>query len=187
MLQCPTGCGGGLEGAPRGRQAAFLRVCALITSPPQNKPMQVWIWDMAAMELSSVLSHSAPIKEAKWAPDVSANRANCGEGGVERQIGPAAALAAVPSPIALCTHPIVPPLPSSRAPPHRTQCTITRAQSCTLALVVGNNKVFMWTCAGASIIHVPLRSFAAQSVRWAPSGRSFVLTDSEAFCCAYMV
>mmetsp|Transcript_25008 Transcript_25008/g.64551 ORF Transcript_25008/g.64551 Transcript_25008/m.64551 type:complete len:456 (+) Transcript_25008:2492-3859(+) len=94
----------------------------------ENQPSTVWIWDMAAMELSSVLSHSSSILEAKWAPN-----------------------------------------------------------SCTLVMVAGNGRIYMWTPAGASIIHIPLKNFAARSLVWSPNGQNFTLTDSDAFCCAYFV
>ncbi|KAF5832905.1 hypothetical protein DUNSADRAFT_11055 [Dunaliella salina] len=92
----------------------------------ENQASTVWIWDMAAMELSSVLSHSSSIADAKWAPN-----------------------------------------------------------SCTLAMVAGNGRIYMWTPAGASIIHIPLKNFAARSLVWSPTGQNFTLTDSDAFCCAY--
>eukprot|EP00798_Chlamydomonas_sp_ICE-L_P020694 gene20694-27493_t len=52
---------------------------------------------------------------------------------------------------------------------------------------VGTSRVYMWTPAGASIVHIPLKNFCAQGIKWEPrKGSSFVLTDAAAFCCAYL-
>lgn len=57
-----------------------------------------------------------------------------------------------------------------------------------LAVVTGGPKVFLWSAAGASVVHVPLRGFAAEGLDWAPHGTSFVLRGRDStFCCAYMV
>ncbi len=55
-----------------------------------------------------------------------------------------------------------------------------------LAVAAGSSRVYMWTPAGASIVHSPLASFGAQSVKWAPDGASLVLGAREALCCAYL-
>ncbi|GFH21024.1 WD_REPEATS_REGION domain-containing protein, partial [Haematococcus lacustris] len=33
-----------------------------------NQPHSVWVWDMATMELSAVLSHQQAVKDMQWAP-----------------------------------------------------------------------------------------------------------------------
>lgn len=69
-----------------------------------------------------------------------------------------------------------------------------------LAVVTGGGKLYLWAPAGASVVHIPLTSFQAHGLQWAPpqlphgpgaadvpSGASnFVLLDREAFCLAYL-
>jgi hypothetical protein len=54
-----------------------------------------------------------------------------------------------------------------------------------LAVAAGSARVYLWTPAGASIVHVPLSGFHACGVQWAPDAGSFVLSAKESFCCAY--
>lgn len=61
------------------------------------------------------------------------------------------------------------------------------SQGCTLALVTGSPKVYLWTPSGASIVHMPLRGFGGHALAWSPRGSCFLLTDATgAYCCAYM-
>ncbi|KAL6747478.1 hypothetical protein V8C86DRAFT_2908902 [Haematococcus lacustris] len=92
-----------------------------------NQAHSVWVWDMATMELSAVLSHQQAVKDMQWAP-----------------------------------------------------------QGCSLAVVTGTSKVFMWTPDGASVVFIPLQGFKAQCVMWGPTGTSFMLADQDTFCCAYL-
>jgi WD40 repeat protein len=55
-----------------------------------------------------------------------------------------------------------------------------------LIICTASTRVFLWSPDGASCIHVPLPSFQAHSVQWSPGGGSFVLTDKDAFCCAFL-
>mmetsp|Transcript_37048 Transcript_37048/g.88061 ORF Transcript_37048/g.88061 Transcript_37048/m.88061 type:complete len:139 (+) Transcript_37048:1135-1551(+) len=55
-----------------------------------------------------------------------------------------------------------------------------------LAVCTGCTRVYLWSPEGASCIHVPLPSFRASNVAWSPAGASFVLTDKDAFCCAFL-
>jgi hypothetical protein len=65
-------------------------------------------------------------------------------------------------------------------------CQCFAVQGCTLAMVAGGGKIYLWTPAGASIVHVPLKNFASKGLAWNPRGASLCLTDTDAFCCAYM-
>lgn len=56
----------------------------------------------------------------------------------------------------------------------------------TLAITTGTGRVYLWSPAGASVVHIPLRGFAAQQLQWSPEGDALVLCDREAFCCAYV-
>jgi hypothetical protein len=56
----------------------------------------------------------------------------------------------------------------------------------TLAVCTGSSRVYLWSPAGASIVHIPLQGLNAGSVRWGPGGGTFLLADREAFCCAYV-
>ncbi len=55
-----------------------------------------------------------------------------------------------------------------------------------MAICTGRGRVFLWSPAGASVVHVPLRGFQAIHVAWSNAGTSFVLCDRDAFCCAYL-
>lgn len=55
-----------------------------------------------------------------------------------------------------------------------------------LAVCAGTGCVYMWSMAGASIVHIPLTGFTATGIKWGADGASFVLTNREAFCCAYV-
>ncbi len=55
-----------------------------------------------------------------------------------------------------------------------------------LAVTTGTGRVYLWSPAGASVVHIPLRGFAAQQLQWSPEGDALVLCDREAFCCAYV-
>ncbi len=59
-------------------------------------------------------------------------------------------------------------------------------QGCTLAAVAASGKVHLWTPAGASIVHIPLKNFSARKIVWNPRGGSLCLLDREAFCCAFV-
>lgn len=59
-------------------------------------------------------------------------------------------------------------------------------QGTTLAMVSGSTKVYLWSPAGASIVHIPLRSFLAHQLTWAAGGSAFMLRDRDAFCIAYI-
>lgn len=50
----------------------------------------------------------------------------------------------------------------------------------------GTTRLYMWTPAGASIVHIPLQNFCAHGVQWDSAGSAFALSDKEAFCCAYL-
>jgi hypothetical protein len=57
----------------------------------------------------------------------------------------------------------------------------------TLAVTAtGTGRVYLWSPAGASVVHIPLRGFCAQRLQWGPDGKALLLCDREAFCCAYM-
>jgi hypothetical protein len=56
----------------------------------------------------------------------------------------------------------------------------------TLAISTGCGRVYVWTAAGASIVHIPLPGFSAAVIAWGPDGSSMALMDREAFCCAYL-
>ncbi|KAG1666484.1 hypothetical protein FOA52_004866 [Chlamydomonas sp. UWO 241] len=92
-----------------------------------NMPTHVWVWDLAAGCLATLLAHAAPVADVAWRP----------EGHL-------------------------------------------------LAAVTGCAKVYMWAPAGASVVHIPLRGFAAARLAWSPGGGSFTLMGGDAFCCAYL-
>lgn len=54
-----------------------------------------------------------------------------------------------------------------------------------LASCTGSSKIFMWSPAGASCIHLPMPGFTARSLTWSPDGSSLVLADRDQFCVAY--
>ena len=59
-----------------------------------------------------------------------------------------------------------------------------------LAIVCGNDKVYIWTLEGASLIRIPVREIAcATGVSWHPSGDVVSIYDrhAQAFCCCYIV
>jgi hypothetical protein len=47
-------------------------------------------------------------------------------------------------------------------------------------MVAGNGRIYMWTPAGASIVHIPLKNFLAQSLVWNPNSHNFILAGSLA-------
>lgn len=55
-----------------------------------------------------------------------------------------------------------------------------------LAVCTGSTRIYLWSPEGASCVHVPLPSFQAHDVAWNPGGGSFVLTDKDIFCCAFL-
>lgn len=114
-----------LSWSPDGRRLASVN---------ENMPHAVWVWDVAAAELASVLLHEAPVRALEWAP---AGNNGAGGGG-------------------------------------------------SLAMCTAAERVYLWSPAGASVVHIPLQGFRACGVRWAPDGASLVLNDKEAFCCAYL-
>lgn len=54
-----------------------------------------------------------------------------------------------------------------------------------LAIVSGTARIFLWSPAGASCMHIPHSTFAAMDVRWNADGASLLVTDRDRFCCAY--
>ncbi|KAG2443903.1 hypothetical protein HXX76_002243 [Chlamydomonas incerta] len=56
----------------------------------------------------------------------------------------------------------------------------------TLAVATGSTRVYLWTPAGASIIHIPLAHFQAFGCAWNNSATTLLLRGPEAFCCAYL-
>eukprot|EP00198_Chlamydomonas_reinhardtii_P004105 XP_001693441.1 predicted protein [Chlamydomonas reinhardtii] len=56
----------------------------------------------------------------------------------------------------------------------------------TLAVATGSTRVYLWTPAGASIIHIPLAQFQAYGCSWNNSATTLLLRGPEAFCCAYL-
>jgi hypothetical protein len=56
----------------------------------------------------------------------------------------------------------------------------------TLAVATGAGRVYLWSPAGASVVHIPLRGFCARRLQWGPDGKALLLCDREAFCCGYM-
>ncbi len=54
-----------------------------------------------------------------------------------------------------------------------------------LALCTGSTKIFLWSPAGASCVHLPIPNFAAHTLTWSPDGASMVLADRDSFCVAY--
>lgn len=36
----------------------------------ENMPHTLWVWDLASMELASLITHVSHIKDVKWAPQV---------------------------------------------------------------------------------------------------------------------
>ena len=89
-----------------------------------------WVWDMAAGELCAVLQHSADVSDVRWAPQVDEG-AGGGEAGVagEHEVS---------------APPLLPPPP---------------VQGCLLATVTSGNRLYMWSPAGASVVHIPLKGF----------------------------
>lgn len=55
-----------------------------------------------------------------------------------------------------------------------------------LAVCCGTSRVYMWSPAGASVVHVPLEHFQASGVKWSLAGSGFLLTDSDSFCVGYL-
>lgn len=94
-----------------------------------NMPTHVWVWDLCAGCLATLLAHAAPVADVAWRPTQEGHL---------------------------------------------------------LAAVTGCAKVYMWAPAGASVVHIPLRGFAATRLAWSPSGGSFTLAGRDAFCCAYL-
>ncbi|KAG2439894.1 hypothetical protein HYH02_010524 [Chlamydomonas schloesseri] len=56
----------------------------------------------------------------------------------------------------------------------------------TLAVATGTTRVYLWTPAGASIIHIPLPNFQAFGCAWNNTATTLLLRGPEAFCCAYL-
>ncbi len=54
-----------------------------------------------------------------------------------------------------------------------------------LAIVSATSRIFLWSPAGASCMHIPHRTFAALDVRWNKDGASLLVADRDSFCCAY--
>ncbi|BDA42493.1 probable POC1 centriolar protein homolog A at N-terminal half [Coccomyxa sp. Obi] len=58
-------------------------------------------------------------------------------------------------------------------------------RSAQLAIVCATSRIFLWSPAGASCMHIPLPAFAALDVRWNRDGASLLVADRDRFCCAY--
>lgn len=54
-----------------------------------------------------------------------------------------------------------------------------------VALCTGSSKIFLWSPAGASCVHLPLANFAARTLTWSSDGASMILADRDSFCVAY--
>ena len=54
-----------------------------------------------------------------------------------------------------------------------------------LLVCTGSSIVFLWSPEGASCIHVPLQDFEACSAQWSSDGSKLLLSDRDAYCCAY--
>lgn len=54
-----------------------------------------------------------------------------------------------------------------------------------LLVCTGSDIVFLWSPEGASCIHIPLQDFEACSATWSTDGGKILLTDRDAYCCAY--
>lgn len=55
-----------------------------------------------------------------------------------------------------------------------------------LLMCTGSSIVYLWSPDGASCVHVPLSGFEACSSAWSPDGCSMILSDKDAYCCAYL-
>lgn len=59
-------------------------------------------------------------------------------------------------------------------------------QQCRLLVCTGSSIIYLWSPDGASCVHVPLSGFEACTSVWSPDGCRLVLSDRDAFCCAYL-
>ncbi|DBA84979.1 TPA: hypothetical protein ACH3X2_005718 [Trebouxia sp. C0005] len=59
-------------------------------------------------------------------------------------------------------------------------------QQSRLLICTGSSIIYLWSPDGASCVHVPLSGFEACSAVWSPDGRKLVLSDRDAYCCAYL-
>ncbi len=59
-------------------------------------------------------------------------------------------------------------------------------QQSRLLICTGSSIIYLWSPDGASCVHVPLSGFEACSAVWGPDGRKLVLSDRDAYCCAYL-
>ena len=65
-----------------------------------------------------------------------------------------------------------------------------------LAIVTGGGRLYLWSPAGASVVHAPAAGFKATGVAWAPAcgagggggagGGALLLHGPRGFCCAYV-
>lgn len=55
-----------------------------------------------------------------------------------------------------------------------------------LATCSGGKRVYVWSPEGASCVQVPLPGFLCSKLAWSPRGSSFLLSDRDTFCCAYI-
>lgn len=55
-----------------------------------------------------------------------------------------------------------------------------------LLVCTASSIVYLWSPEGASCVHVPLSGFEACSSAWGPDGCNIILSDKDAYCCAYM-
>jgi hypothetical protein len=55
-----------------------------------------------------------------------------------------------------------------------------------LAAVAGGGRLYLWSPAGASVVHVPLPGFAAGGAAWAAGGGAVALHGKDAFCLGYL-
>ncbi|GBF93064.1 hypothetical protein Rsub_05675 [Raphidocelis subcapitata] len=55
-----------------------------------------------------------------------------------------------------------------------------------LGVVTGGDRLYLWSPAGASVVHVPVPGFAARGLAWAPGGGAVALHGKDAFCIGYV-
>ncbi|GMH33685.1 hypothetical protein BSKO_01519 [Bryopsis sp. KO-2023] len=70
---------------------------------------------------------------------------------------------------------------------HAVKCFEWEPESENLAVCCGTSRVYMWSPAGASVVHIPLDNFQAVGIKWSHSGSGFVMTDAESFCVGYIM
>eukprot|EP00468_Gymnochlora_sp_CCMP2014_P008993 CAMPEP_0167763550 /NCGR_PEP_ID=MMETSP0110_2-20121227/13449_1 /TAXON_ID=629695 /ORGANISM="Gymnochlora sp., Strain CCMP2014" /LENGTH=456 /DNA_ID=CAMNT_0007650675 /DNA_START=187 /DNA_END=1557 /DNA_ORIENTATION=+ len=54
-----------------------------------------------------------------------------------------------------------------------------------LIIATGKRKIYLWTMDGCSIVNTPIEKFRVRTVRWHPSGETFMLMDKNQFCCCF--